>query len=80
MKTKLYKKHKVSYEPEADVMSWEVSTQPIDYAEEAGDFIVHYTKNHKPVLVEILQASRFFDQSMKMISADRMSELSLSTK
>ena len=67
MNNKIPKNLKVSYEPEADIMSWEVSTRPIDYAEEAGNFVVHYSKNHTPVLVEILEASSFFQKSQKLL-------------
>ena len=67
MNNKIPKNLKVSYEPEADVMSWEMSTQPIDYAEEAGNFVVHYSKNHIPVLVEILEANSFFQKSKKLL-------------
>ena len=67
MNNKIQKNLKVSYEPEADVMSWEVSARQIDYAEEAGNFVVHYSKNHTPVLVEILGASSFFQKSRKLL-------------
>ncbi|MFH1169979.1 MAG: DUF2283 domain-containing protein [Candidatus Vogelbacteria bacterium] len=71
MNNKMPKNLKVSYESEADVMSWEVSSQPIDYAEEAGNFVVHYSKNHIPVLVEILEASSFFQKSQKLLARQR---------
>jgi len=40
------KKIKLSYEPEADVLAWEVTKQPIDYAEEVGNVVIHYSKKH----------------------------------
>ncbi len=58
----------VSYEPEADVLTWTVSTRPIDYAEEAGNLIVHFTKDHLPVLVEVLEASQFLPRVENKIS------------
>ncbi len=67
MNNRIPKNFKVSYEPEADVMSWEVSARPIDYAEKAGNFIVHYSKDHTPVLVEILEASSFFQKSQRLL-------------
>jgi hypothetical protein len=36
------KKPKISYEPEADILRIEVSKEPIDYAKEMGNFIVHF--------------------------------------
>ncbi len=52
-----------SYEPEADVLSITLSNKPYDYAEEVGDFIVHYDKNDNPVYVEILNASKFLTKA-----------------
>jgi len=43
------KKTKISYDPESDVLRVEISKQPIDYAKEMGNFIVHFTKNGLPV-------------------------------
>lgn len=61
------KKTNVSYEPEADVLSWEVSRKPIDYAQEAGNMIVHFSKDHVPVFIELLEASKFFTATEKLM-------------
>ena len=45
---------KMTYEPESDVLSWETSKQPIDYAEEFDNVVVHFSKKNKLVLMEIL--------------------------
>ena len=37
----------------------DLSSGIVDYAEEAGPIIVHFTKDGKPVLLEILDASDF---------------------
>ena len=58
---------KISYEPEADVLTWELSDKPIDYAEMEGNFIVHFTENNQPVLIEIIEASKFFHKAEKLI-------------
>lgn len=50
---------KIIYEPEADVLTYEITSQPIDYAKEIGNIVVHFTKNNTPVLVEILEATKF---------------------
>jgi len=50
---------KILYEPEADVLRFEVSNQPIDYAKEIGNFIVHFSKDNLPVYIEILKAKNF---------------------
>ena len=52
---------KIAYDVEADVLSVENSTRtPIDYAQEMGNVVVHFSKKGVPVLVEILQASELF--------------------
>ena len=60
-------KPKISYEPEADVLMWEIANQRIDYAEQIGDVIVHFTKKNTPVLIEILKASKFLAKSKELI-------------
>ncbi len=65
----------VSYEPEADVLSWEISDKPIDYAKEAGNVIVHFSKNNTPVFIELLEASKFFTQTKRLIHAQRADEV-----
>ena len=53
----------MTYDPAVDVLLVEVSKRPIDYAEEMGPVIVHFTKDHKPVALEILDASQFVTQA-----------------
>ena len=53
----------MTYDPGVDILLVEVSKRPIDYAEELGPVIVHFTKRHKPVALEILDASRFVTQA-----------------
>jgi uncharacterized protein YuzE len=52
---------KVKYSPEEDILMYEVSKTPIDYAEEVGNIIVHYSQRRKPVLLEILNAAEFLN-------------------
>jgi hypothetical protein len=59
---------KISYEPGADVLMLEKnSNEPIEYAEEVGNFIVHFGKKHNPILVEILEASKFLTKAGKLM-------------
>ena len=60
-------KKNISYDQEADVLMWEVSRQPIDYAKEIGNIVVHFTKNNIPVLVEVLEASKFLDTAKNLM-------------
>lgn len=58
------KEGKISYEPEADVLTWEISKDaPIESAKELGNIVVHFTQNNVPVLIEILEASSFLKQA-----------------
>ena len=60
---------KMTYEPESDVLSWEASKQPIDYAEEFDNVVVHFSKKNTPVLMEILEASKFLSKAKKLVNS-----------
>lgn len=70
-KKQLATKNKVAYEPEADVLSWEVSGQPIDYAREIGNMVVHFTRDNTPVLFEILEAKKFLSTVGPMVKREK---------
>ncbi|XWK88037.1 MAG: DUF2283 domain-containing protein [Phormidium sp.] len=50
---------KISYSKDVDVLSIELSHEPIVYAEDEGQVILHYSQDDKLVLVEILDFRRF---------------------
>ncbi len=60
---------KVKYSPEVDILMYEISKAAIDHAEEAEDIVVHYSKRHKPVLLEILNASDFLNNALAKVPA-----------
>lgn len=62
---------KVRYDREDDVLMVKVSDEKIDYAEEIGQIIVHFTKDGKAVLFEILDAAEFFSN----VHANQLIEL-----
>lgn len=62
----------LKYEPEADVLSWEISDAPIDYATEMGDVVVHFTKENKPVLIEVLRAREFVKSAEGAVGIERV--------
>jgi len=63
-------KPKIKYDPDADVLSLELSKKgKINYASEIGNFVVHFTKDNQPVALEVLEASKFFNQSKKIIKS-----------
>ena len=50
---------KFKYEREDDVLNIWLSDEKIDYGDQTGDIIVHFTKDEDPVYIEILDASKF---------------------
>lgn len=62
----------LKYEPEADVLSWELSNSPIDYAKEIGNFVVHFSKDGTPALVEVLQAKDFMRKAEYTVGPKRV--------
>ena len=61
----------IKYEAEADVLSWEINDKPIDYAKEVGNVVVHFTKHNIPVLVEVLEATKFIKKAKVLIEETR---------
>ncbi len=74
MKQKRYKEHvrhpKFVYEKEDDVLNIWLSRQKIDYAEQSGDIIVHFTQDNEPVYIEILDASNFLRREAEDLPND----------
>jgi uncharacterized protein YuzE len=45
---------KIHYSPDVDALLIELNNNPIAYAEEEGETILHYSKDDQLVLIEIL--------------------------
>ena len=58
---------KIRYSKEVDILLIELSAKEIDYAEESGPFIVHFTKGGEPVLLEIQDARNFLLSSLSSL-------------
>lgn len=58
---------KFKYEKEDDVMTIELSSGKVEYAEQTGDLIVHFSPKRKAVLLEILDASKFLEKAAKSV-------------
>jgi hypothetical protein len=59
---------KISYNSDADVLSLAGSVKGhIDHARELGNFIVHFTKDDRPLLIEVLEASKVFGAGSKTV-------------
>jgi len=54
------------YDPEANILSWEIARGEISHAHEFGNFIIHLSPAAKPILIEILDASKFIGQFDKI--------------
>ncbi len=61
----------MSYEPEADILRIEAGREPIDYASEIGNVIVHFSRKDKPVYFEILEASKFLKKATTLLRPTR---------
>ncbi len=53
---------KIRYDRDQDILIVSVSDESIDYAEKIGPVIVHFTKEGKAVLFEIMDASEFLSK------------------
>ena len=58
---------KAKYYSEDDLLVLKLSDKPYDYADKIGTFIIHYTKSKEPVLLEILNASKFLKETAEAL-------------
>jgi hypothetical protein len=58
---------KVRYSKDVDALLIELSGEDIDHAEEAGQFIVHFSRTSAPVLLEIQSARDFLLGSLSSV-------------
>lgn len=58
---------KFRYDKEDDILMVWFSKEPVDYAEQEKDLIIHFSKENKPVLMEILEASKFLKETTKTL-------------
>lgn len=58
---------KLKYNKTDDVLMIELNKKRIDYAEQSGDLIVHFSPKREAVLLEILDASKFFKKAAKTL-------------
>lgn len=58
---------KLKYDPDSDVLMWETSGRDIDYATQVANVIIHFSKENIPVLIEILEATKFITETKKVL-------------
>ena len=63
--------YNMSYSPDTDSLIIELNNKPIDYAEEFENMIIHYTKAHEPVLIELMDAKQFSLNMMETIIKEK---------
>ncbi|MBI5789277.1 MAG: DUF2283 domain-containing protein [Candidatus Schekmanbacteria bacterium] len=62
---------KIRYSKDEDILLIELSDKPIDYAQEEGQMIIHFTKNGEPVLLEVLEAKDFILNSLSSVMKEK---------
>jgi len=58
---------KYSYDKQSKILRIKIADKPFDYAEEMGNFVVHFDKENKPVYIEILNADQFIKETTAII-------------
>ena len=66
---------KITYSKDVDALLIELSEEPIDHAEEAGQVIIHLSPQGAPVLLEILDARDFLLGSLTSLIKDAETSL-----
>ena len=67
---------KMRYSKDVDILLVRVSEEPVDYAEESGPMIIHFSKEGKPVLLEIQDARNFVLESLHSLFDEAEAALS----
>ncbi|GBD95741.1 MAG TPA: DUF2283 domain-containing protein [Nitrospirae bacterium] len=62
---------KIKYSKDVDALLIELSDKPIDYAEEEGQIIVHFSADGEPVLLEIFDAKEFLLSSFSSVFKEK---------
>jgi hypothetical protein len=64
----------MNFDLEANIVSWEITKGKIVRVHEFGNFLVHLSKSGKPILIEVLDASRFKTKLNKLETIKQVSE------
>lgn len=68
-------KPQLKYDPDSDVLMWETSSRDIDHATQVANVVVHFSKENIPVLIEILEATKFVTETKKILSKLKTQEM-----
>ena len=58
---------KFRYDKEDNALMIWFSREPVDYAQQEKNLIIHFSKENKPVLMEILDATKFLKETAKIL-------------
>ena len=58
---------RAKYYAEDDLLVLTLSEKPYEHAEKVGPFIIHYTGEGEPVMVEILQGAQFLKETTEAL-------------
>lgn len=58
---------KFRYDKEDNALMIWFSKEPVDYAQQEKNLIIHFSKENKPVLMEILDATNFLKETTKIL-------------
>ena len=61
----------IKYSKDVDALLIELSDKKIDYTEEEGQMIIHFSKDGEPVLLEILDAKDFVLNSLSSLMKEK---------
>ena len=62
---------KINYSKDVDILIIELSDKPVDYAEEEGQVIIHFSIDNEPVLIEILNAKEFVLSTLSSVILEK---------
>lgn len=62
---------KIRYSKDVDALLVEFSDKQIDYTEEEGQMIIHFSKDGEPVLLEILDAKDFILNALSSVVKEK---------
>lgn len=64
----------MKYDIESNLLSWEIAKGQMSQAVDFGNFIIHLSNSGKPLLIEILNASKYKGQFDKIKKEDIIEE------
>ncbi len=64
----------MNYDIDANIISWEIGKGKITHVKEFGNFLVHLSPAGKPILIEILDATKFKTRLSNLKTLEQINE------